>query len=91
MLDTGFSGWLTIDKQDMEGLDWTFLGKRKMVMAKGEAKFDIYAGKVRINGQEFDIPVHAGTGVSEVLIGRQWLKSRRLVVDIPSRVLTLGQ
>ena len=61
-----------------------------MQLAQGKGNFDLYAGKVRIDGQEFDIPVHAGTEVPEVLIGRQWLKTRRLVVDIPSGVLTLG-
>jgi predicted aspartyl protease len=48
MLDTGFSGWLAIDKQDLDGLDWILIGERDMLMARGETKFDIYAGKVRI-------------------------------------------
>ncbi|MCL1470969.1 aspartyl protease [Argonema antarcticum] len=90
MLDTGFSDWLAIDKQDLEGLDWPYVGERNMRIAKGEANFDIYVGKVRIDGEEFDIPVHVGDGVPEILIGRQWLKSRRLVVDMQSNVLTLG-
>lgn len=90
MLDTGFSDWLAIDKQDLEEFDWVYLGERNMQLAKGEAKFDIYAGKVRIDGQEFNIPVYAGDGVSELLLGRQWLKNRRLVVDFPAGVLTLG-
>lgn len=42
-----------------------------------------------VEGRHFDIPVHVGEGVSEVLLGCQWLKTRRLVVDIPSFVLTL--
>lgn len=91
MLDTGFSDWLVIDKQDLEVFDWEYLGERNMLLAQGEAKFDIYAGKVRIDGQEFDIPVYAGEGVSEILLGRQWLKTRRLVVDMPLGVLTLGE
>ncbi|MEC4812067.1 MAG: aspartyl protease [Scytonema sp. PMC 1069.18] len=90
LLDTGFSGWLAIDKQDLEGFGWVYLGERSMIMAKGEADFDIYAGKVRIEEHEFDIPVHVGTGLTEVLLGRQWLKNRRLVVDISSGLLTLG-
>jgi len=60
-----------------------------MRTAKGEFDFDIYAGKVRIDEQEFDIPVHVGDGVPEILIGRQWLKSRRLVVDMSAGILTL--
>jgi predicted aspartyl protease len=66
------------------------LEQQTMLTAQGDAEFDIYLGKVRIDGQDFDIPVHVGQGLSEVLLGRQWLKNRRLVVDISSGVLTLG-
>ncbi|MFB8790240.1 MAG: aspartyl protease [Potamolinea sp.] len=90
LLDTGFSGWLAIDIQDLEGLDWMYVDQQKLRMAKGESNFDIYLGKVRIDGQEFDIPVFAGEGVTEFLLGRQWLKTKRLVVDFPSGILTLG-
>jgi predicted aspartyl protease len=61
-----------------------------MLTAKGEAEFDIYLGKVRIGGEDFDIPVHLGQGLSEILRGRQWLKNQKLLVDMPSRLLTLG-
>jgi len=53
--------------------------------------FDIYAGKVKIQAQEFDVPVHVGQGLPEVLLGRQWLKTRRLLVDMPSGLLILGE
>ncbi|HBL59606.1 MAG TPA: aspartyl protease [Cyanobacteria bacterium UBA8803] len=86
LLDTGFSGWLAIDNQDLAGLDWVYLRKEKIRLAQGEAILDIYWGKVRIDGQEFDIPVYVGVGVTEFLLGRQWLKNRRLVVDFPSRI-----
>ena len=89
LLDTGFSGWLAMDSQDLEGLDWIYIRRQKMGTAKGEFNFDIYAGKVRIDEQEFDIPVHVGDGVPEILIGRQWLKNRRLVVDMSAGILTL--
>ncbi|WP_373535683.1 aspartyl protease [Microcoleus sp.] len=89
LLDTGFSGWLAMNDQDLDGLDWTYVKQEKMRTAKGEFNFDLYAGKVRLEGQEFDIPVHVGAGVPEFLIGRQLLKNRRLVVDISAGVLTL--
>ncbi|MEG3924642.1 aspartyl protease [Microcoleus sp. D3_18a_C4] len=89
LLDTGFSGWLAMDEQDFEGLDWTYIRRQEMQTAKGEFDFDIYAGKIRIDNQEFDLPVHVGDGVPEVLIGRQLLKNRRLIVDISAGVLTL--
>jgi predicted aspartyl protease len=90
VLDTGFSDWIAIDKQDLDGFDWQYLGERSMLMARGESKFDIYAGKVKIDGEIFDVPVYAGNGVPEVLLGRQWLKTRPLFVDMSSGVLTLG-
>ena len=90
MLDTGFSGWLAMENQDLEGLDWIYIQREKMKTAKGEFNFDLYAGKVRIDEQEFDIPVHVGDGVPEFLIGRQWLKTRRLLVDMSAGILTLG-
>ncbi|MEG4393227.1 aspartyl protease [Microcoleus sp. BROC3] len=89
LLDTGFSGWLAMDEQDFEGLDWIYIRRQEMRTAKGEFDFDLYAGKVRIDEQEFDIPVHVGDGVPEILIGRQWLKTRRLVVDMSAGILTL--
>jgi predicted aspartyl protease len=90
MLDTGFSEWLAINKQDLEALGWLYMTSEPMRTAQGDVGFDIYLGKVRIDGQEFDIPVHAGAGVTEILLGRQWLKTRRLVVDMLLGVLTLG-
>jgi predicted aspartyl protease len=89
LLDTGFSGWLAMNDQDLDGLDWTYVKQQKMRTAKGEFNFDLYAGKARIDEQEFDIPVHVGAGVPEFLIGRQWLKTRRLVVDMSAGILTL--
>ena len=89
LLDTGFSGWLAMDSQDLEGLDWTYVKQEKMRTAKGEFDFELYVGKVRIEYLEFDIPVHVGDGVPEILIGRQWLKNRRLVVDMSAGILTL--
>ncbi len=62
-----------------------------MLTARGYAEFDVYMGKVRIDGQEFDIPVHIGEGITEILMGRQWLKNWRLVVDMSSDILTLNQ
>jgi predicted aspartyl protease len=66
-----------------------FLNQETMLMARGESKFDIYAGKIRIGNQEFDIPVHVGNGLPEVLLGRQWLETRRLVVEMSKNLLTL--
>ena len=90
MFDTGFSGWLAINEQDLDALGWVYLDQQTMRTAQGDSRFDIFLGKMRIDGNEFDVPVHVGQGLSEVLLGRQWLKTRRLVVDMSSSVLTLG-
>ena len=61
-----------------------------MKTARGDIKFDIYIGKVEFDGEDLDIPVHVGTELTEVLLGRKWLVDRKLVIDIASDVLTLG-
>jgi predicted aspartyl protease len=49
-------------------------GFRKIMRtARGDVTFDIYAGKVKFDGQEFHIPVHVREDLTEVLLGRQWL------------------
>ena len=90
LFDTGFSDWLAINNQDLDALGWTYIKQQPMFTARGEAEFELYLGKVIFGGQEYDIPVHVGEGLTEVLLGRQWLQSKRLVVDMPSSVLTLG-
>ena len=90
LFDTGFSGWLAINEQDLDALGWIYLDQQTMRTAQGNSQFDIFLGKMRIDGNEFDVPVYVGQGLSEVLLGRQWLKTHRLVVDISSSVLTLG-
>ncbi|MFM5944042.1 MAG: aspartyl protease, partial [Dolichospermum sp.] len=54
LLDTGFSWWLAINNQDIEALGWIYLEQQTMVTAQGDAEFDIYLGKVQIDGQYFD-------------------------------------
>lgn len=91
VLDTGFSGWLAFDKQDLEGLGWSYLYEQTMETAKGSDVFEVYAGKVQFDQQQLTIPVHVGNGLSEFLLGRQWLENRRLVVDKQVNLLTLGK
>ncbi|MDB9514080.1 aspartyl protease [Kamptonema animale CS-326] len=92
LLDTGFtSGWLAINFQDLEAFAWPVIELgRAMDTARGEQFFDIYAGTVIFDGQEFTIPVHVGDELPETLMGLQWLQTMRLEVDFPSQLLTLG-
>ncbi|MDB9304124.1 aspartyl protease [Nodularia spumigena CS-591/12] len=62
LFDTGFSWWLAINNQDVEALDWIYVEQQTMLTAQGDAEFDIYLGKVRIDGKNFDIPVHVLKG-----------------------------
>ena len=91
LLDTGFTtGWLALDIQDVEALDWTLLESAlRMQTAQGETFFAVYEGRVIMGEQEYIIPVHARAGVTEVLLGLQWLRMQRLVVDFPQGVLNL--
>ncbi|KYC37573.1 aspartyl protease [Scytonema hofmannii PCC 7110] len=90
MLDTGFTGFLAINKQDLDSLDWSFLRKEKMQPAKGESRFDIYVGKVLLDGQEYEVPVCAGEELTEVLLGSEWLKILPLTANYQAGILTLG-
>ena len=76
LFDTGFSWWLAINNQDLEALDWIYLEQQTMQTAQGNAEFDIYLGKVRIDKEDFDIPVHVGQGLSEVLLGRHMMSAQ---------------
>lgn len=91
LLDTGFTDWLAINNQDAESLGWQLVDNQESrLTAQGETQFNVYAGTVSLDGQEFNLPVLAGDAIAEVLLGLPWLLTRRLVVNFPERVLTLG-
>ncbi|WP_309232588.1 aspartyl protease [Cylindrospermum sp. FACHB-282] len=54
LLDTGFTtGWLALDIQDVQTLGWSKIDSEViMQMARGEDLFDLYEGKVVLDGQE---------------------------------------
>lgn len=91
ILDTGFTGWLAIDKQDAESLGWRVeSAKREMQTARGESEFSLYEGNILIDGEEFTISVLGGNELEDILLGVYWLQTKRLVVDFAAAVLTLG-
>jgi predicted aspartyl protease len=92
LLDTGFTtGWLALNTQDIDTLGWLIIDfERTMITAQGETTFDLYEGKVILDEIEYTIPVHVGEEVSETLMGLQWLRTQRLVVDEIQGLLTLG-
>ncbi|MDZ8054421.1 MAG: aspartyl protease [Aulosira sp. ZfuVER01] len=90
MLDTGFTGFVAMNKQDINDLNWLYVGKERLRTAQGETKFLIYSGTILLDGQEYQIPVYAGDEITEVLLGSEWLKILPLVVNYQVGILTLG-
>ncbi|MDF5735529.1 MULTISPECIES: aspartyl protease [unclassified Nostoc] len=90
MLDTGFTGFIAINKQDLDSLDWAYSGDELLRTAQGEIIFDRYLGKILLDGQEYEISVYAGDEITEVLLGSEWLKILPLVVNYHADILTLG-
>lgn len=90
LLDTGFTEFIAINKQDLDSLNWVYIRRDELRTAQGEAAFDIYSGKVILDKQEYEIPVFAGDAITEILLGSQWLKILPLVVNYQAGLLTLG-
>ena len=92
LLDTGFIiGWLAVNSQDLEALQWTLLATQfEMQTVRGKELFEIYEGKIIIDGKEFTVPVHVGEEIPDILIGTQWLEFMELVVNKRQGVLTLN-
>lgn len=91
LLDTGFTtGWLAINAQDIEALQWPAIAYEiEMQTARGDELFDLYEGKVIIDRKEFTIPVHIGDRLPDILIGSQWLEIIELIVKKRKGILTL--
>jgi clan AA aspartic protease len=89
MLDTGFTEFLAMNKQDVQSLDWSFLNQDKLRTAQGETEFDVYIGKIIIDAQEWEIPVFAGDEIQEVLLGSRWLKLFILVANYSQNIVSL--
>ena len=93
LLDTGFTtGWLGINSQDLSALQWPLIASDiEMQTAKGDELFDLYEGRIIIDGEEITIPVHVGEEIPEILIGVQWLEIMELSVNKPKGILTLSR
>ncbi len=90
MLDTGFTGFLAINKQDLDALNWQFIREQELRTAQGESLFEIYLGKIVLDEQEYEIAVFAGDEITEILLGSEWLKILPLMVNYQAEILTLG-
>jgi predicted aspartyl protease len=90
LFDTGFTGFMAMNKQDLSALNWQFLSADELLTAQGLKIFDLYLGKVILDNQEYEIPVYAGDELTEILLGSEWLKFLPLVVNFSAGVLCLG-
>lgn len=89
MLDTGFTEFLAMNKQDIQSLDWSFLNQDKLRTAQGETDFDVYVGKITIDNQRFEVPVFAGEEIQEILLGSRWLKLFVLLANYAEEKVSL--
>lgn len=89
LFDTGFTGFLAINKQDLEGLNWTLVNKEVLRTAQGETAFDVYLARIILDGQTFEIPIFAGDDIQEILLGSEWLKIFDLIAKYKEGVLNL--
>jgi predicted aspartyl protease len=91
ILDTGFTGWLALNTQEADSLDWLVREEREILStAAGETPFYTYSAKAILDGEEFEITALAGDQIENILLGVLCLQTKRLVVGFPARVLTLG-
>ena len=92
LFDTGFTdGFLAINSQDLDALQWSLLTAQVEVMtARGNAFFNIYEGKVIIDGAEIVVPVHVGDDIPDTIMGSLWLDVMELVANKSKGILTLS-
>ncbi|WP_343043816.1 hypothetical protein [Microcystis aeruginosa] len=57
MLDTGFTEFLAINKQDVEALNWAYFDQEEMLTVRGLANFNIYLNNGSQWLKEFDLMV----------------------------------
>lgn len=70
LLDTGFTDWLAMNNQDIENFGLSSIDdERLMQTVQGETQFNVYAGTVELDGQNFNVPVLEGDTILEILFG----------------------
>ncbi|MGG6266328.1 hypothetical protein ACQ4M3_08730 [Leptolyngbya sp. AN03gr2] len=90
LFDTGFTGWVALNRQDAQSLGWLEVDTVLMDTARGLASFSTYVEQIQFSGQEREIEILGGEDVTEVLMGVAWLQTGRLVADLAQGLLTLG-
>ena len=81
VIDTGFSGYLTLPVATIVALQIPFLSSRVFSLGNNtQANFDIYMAVVFWDGQDRDVKVLASDAL--LLIGMSLLKGFRMTIDV---------
>lgn len=81
IIDTGFSGWLSLPTSTIAQLGLPFRRRGRAFLADGsETIFDIYEGVVIWNGQPQRTPIDEAD--TEPLIGMQMLAGYELTIEV---------
>ena len=80
VLDTGFTGYLTLPEQSIRQLGLPPVGQRTFELANGElSEFQVYLGSVSWHGRPSDVLILQSDGVP--LLGMTLLWGSRVTVD----------
>ena len=81
IVDTGFTGWLTLPGTVIEQMRLELYGRRPAILANGETEIlDLYFALVQWHGQVRPVMVHQAGG--KPLMGMALLSGSRLLVDV---------
>jgi predicted aspartyl protease len=78
--------WFEVELVDASGIPLAI-----DAILDGEITLNVYTGKLIFDGEEFDVLVTASEANEDYLLGVPWLRKRRLVADMRTGVLTLGE
>ena len=80
IIDTGFTGWLTLPQEAIDDLGLTYYGQRPAVLADNQEKmFDLYGALVSWHGNHRAVLVLQTEGAP--LVGMALLRGNRLTID----------
>lgn len=81
IMDTGFTGFLTLPEQLIANLALAFAGTTQATLGNGsEVHMDIFEGVVLWDNQERHVPVLAAAG--DALVGMSMLSGYRVTLDV---------
>jgi clan AA aspartic protease len=80
VIDTGFSGFLTLPPSMITALGLSFLGRQQVILGNGSVDLlDVYGATVRWDGQ--DCPVEVDCADTEPLVGMSLLEGYDLHIE----------